>query len=205
MHFFTTLFAPFSGPFAPLRTPMAAGFVVAMLAITGCQTVPMKETVPVTTQAPEPQPAREPEPIPEPTPEPPPEPPPALVAPAPVVVLPDFRSDATTPKAYRRDAAEHIYRTYPTRIYKGRLPPLIASVAVFELHIDSLGEVVKVNWVRGPWHRPDIMADIEQLARGAAPYPAPVAMAGVVYTDVWLYDQTGLFQLATLTEGQRSK
>ena len=30
-------------------------------------------------------------------------------------------------------------------------------------------------------------------------------MAGVVYTDVWLYDQTGLFQLATLTEGQRSK
>ena len=201
MHFFTTLFAPFSGPFAPLRTAMAAGFVVAMLAITGCQTVPMKETVPVTTQAPEPQPAREPEPIPEPT----PEPPPALVAPAPVVVLPDFRSDATTPKAYRRDAAEHIYRTYPTRIYKGRLPPLIASVAVFELHIDSLGEVVKVNWVRGPWHRPDIMADIEQLARGAAPYPAPVAMAGVVYTDVWLYDQTGLFQLATLTEGQRSK
>ena len=201
MHFFTTLFAPFSGPFAPLRAPMAAGFVVAMLAITGCQTVPMKETVPVTTQAPEPQPAREPEPIPEPT----PEPPPALVAPAPVVVLPDFRSDATTPKAYRRDAAEHIYRTYPTRIYKGRLPPLIASVAVFELHIDSLGEVVKVNWVRGPWHRPDIMADIEQLARGAAPYPAPVAMAGVVYTDVWLYDQTGLFQLATLTEGQRSK
>jgi len=201
MHFFTTLFAPFSGPFAPLRTPTAAGFVVAMLAMTGCQTVPMKETVPVTTQAPEPQPAREPEPIPEPT----PEPPPALVAPAPVVVLPDFRSDATTPKAYRRDAAEHIYRTYPTRIYKGRLPPLIASVAVFELHIDSLGEVVKVNWVRGPWHRPDIMADIEQLARGAAPYPAPVAMAGVVYTDVWLYDQTGLFQLATLTEGQRSK
>lgn len=49
------------------------------------------------------------------------------------------------------------------------------------------------------------MTDIEQLARGAAPYPAPVAMSGVIYTEVWLYDKTGLFQLATLTEGQRGK
>ena len=106
---------------------------------------------------------------------------------------------------YRRDAAEHIYRTYPTRIYKGRLPPLIASVAVVDLHINSVGEVVKVEWVRAPRHLPQIMTDIEQLARGAAPYPAPVAMAGVIYTEVWLYDKTGLFQLATLTEGQRGK
>ena len=106
---------------------------------------------------------------------------------------------------HRRDAAEHIYRTYPTRIYKGRLPPLIASVAVVDLHINSVGEVVKVEWVRAPRHLPQIMTDIEQLARGAAPYPAPVAMAGVIYTEVWLYDKTGLFQLATLTEGQRGK
>ena len=129
---------------------------------------------------------------------------PVLAEPAPQP-SPDFSSTATTPLDYRRDAAEHLYRTYPTRIYKGRLPPLIASVAVFEVHIDSLGEFVTSRWVRAPWHRPDIMADIERIAKQAAPYPAPIHMPGVVYTDVWLYDKSGLFQLATLTEGQRGK
>ena len=49
------------------------------------------------------------------------------------------------------------------------------------------------------------MVDIEDMVRAAAPYPAPVRMPGVIYTDVWLYDKSGLFQLDTLTEGQRSK
>jgi periplasmic protein TonB len=178
--------------------------LVVLLA--GCQSVVLTEPVAPPAEAPPPPPPEPPPPEPEITPPepppPPPPPPPPVEEPAP---LPEFRSAAPTPFAYRRDAAEHIYRTYPTRIYKGRLPPLIASVAVVDLHINSVGEVVKVEWVRAPRHLPQIMTDIEQLARGAAPYPAPVAMAGVIYTEVWLYDKTGLFQLATLTEGQRGK
>ena len=178
-----------------------AGFgawVLLVVLLAGCQSVVLTEPVAPPAEAPPPEPEITP---PEPPPPPPP-PPPPVEEPAP---LPEFRSAAPTPFAYRRDAAEHIYRTYPTRIYKGRLPPLIASVAVVDLHINSVGEVVKVEWVRAPRHLPQIMTDIEQLARGAAPYPAPVAMAGVIYTEVWLYDKTGLFQLATLTEGQRGK
>ncbi len=185
------------------RTGLGAWvFLAALLA--GCQSVVLTEPVAPPAEAPPPPPPTAPPPEPEITPPepPPPPPPPPVEEPAP---LPEFRSEAPTPLAYRRDAAEHIYRTYPTRIYKGRLPPLIASVAVVDLHINSLGELVKVEWVRAPRHLPQIMTDIEQLARGAAPFPAPVAMAGVIYTEVWLYDKTGLFQLATLTEGQRGK
>jgi len=187
------------------RAGFGAWVLLAVL-LTGCQSVVLTEPVTPPAEAPPPPPPEPPSPEPEITPPepppPPPPPPPPVAEPAP---LPEFRSEAPTPRAYRRDAAEHIYRTYPTRIYKGRLPPLIASVAVVDLHINSVGEVVKVEWVRAPRHLPQIMTDIEQLARGAAPYPAPVAMAGVIYTEVWLYDKTGLFQLATLTEGQRGK
>ena len=183
------------------RAGFAAWVLLAAL-LAGCQSVVLTEPSAPPAEAP---PAPEP-PAPErvitPLEPPPPPPPPPVQEAAP---LPEFRSKAQTPRAYRRDAAEHIYRTYPTRIYKGRLPPLIASVAVVDLHIDSMGEVVKIEWVRAPRHLPQIMTDIEQLARGAAPYPAPVAMPGVIYTEVWLYDKTGLFQLVTLTEGQRGK
>jgi protein TonB len=187
------------------RAGLGAWVLLAAL-LAGCQSVVLTEPVAPPAEAPPPPPPAPPPPEPEITPPepppPPPPPPPPVEEPAP---LPEFRSEAPTPRAYRRDAAEHIYRTYPTRIYKGRLPPLIASVAVVDLHINSLGEVVKIEWVRAPRHLPQIMTDIEQLARGAAPYPAPVAMSGVIYTEVWLYDKTGLFQLATLTEGQRGK
>jgi periplasmic protein TonB len=92
-----------------------------------------------------------------------------------------------------------------TRIYKGKMPPLLMAVAVLEVDIDTMGDVAAIRWARAPKHLPHVMADIEGMVREAAPYPAPVRMPGVVYTDVWLYDKSGLFQLTTLTEGQRSK
>jgi hypothetical protein len=42
------------------------------------------------------------------------------------------------------------------------------------------------------------------MVRAAAPFPVPVHMGGVIYTDVWLWDKSGRFQLDTLTEGQQS-
>ena len=43
------------------------------------------------------------------------------------------------------------------------------------------------------------------MVKRAAPYPPPAKMTGgtVKYVDVWLVNKTGLFQLDTLTEGQR--
>jgi hypothetical protein len=46
------------------------------------------------------------------------------------------------------------------------------------------------------------MADIERSVRSAAPFPVPVKMGRVTYTDTWLWHKSGRFQLDTLTEGQ---
>jgi hypothetical protein len=47
-----------------------------------------------------------------------------------------------------------------------------------------------------------VVAEIERAVRSASPFPAPVKMGRVTYTDTWLWDKSGRFQLDTLTEGQ---
>ena len=111
-------------------------------------------------------------------------------------------SAASSPREFRRDAAAQIYKLNANRIYKGKLQPLLYAVGVFEVDIDSRGNVVKTSWLRAPSHAPEVMAEIDRIVRQAAPYPAPVKMGRVTYTDVWLWDKSGSFQLDTLTEGQ---
>jgi hypothetical protein len=53
-----------------------------------------------------------------------------------------------------------------------------------------------------PRNAPRVAQEIEQLVRAAAPYPAPVHMGSVTYTETWLWDKSGHFQLDTLTQGQ---
>lgn len=146
-----------------------------------------------------------------------PAPPPALPAPPLAVVpappppavstlpAPDLISQAGSPLEYRKDGARHIYQRNSTRIYKGQLPPLMHAVGVLQVEVDGRGNVRNVNWMRAPSHVPDVMREIERTVRDAAPFPAPVRMGGVTYTDIWLWDKSGNFQLDTLTEGQRSK
>ncbi|MDH4482817.1 MAG: hypothetical protein QE279_08935 [Rhodoferax sp.] len=127
----------------------------------------------------------------------PPAPPPAPV------VLPSHVSHAITPKDYRRDAATHLYGKVSERIYKGKMPPLLHAVGVLQVDIDRSGGVTDVRWMRAPKHAPSVMAEIERTVRAAAPYPAPIRMERVTYTDTWLWHKTGHFQLDTLSEGQR--
>ena len=84
----------------------------------------------------------------------------------------------------------------------GRLPRLLFSVGVVNVEIDARGEVSAIQWARAPRNAPRVMAEIEDLVRAAAPYPAPVLLGGVIYTDTWLWDKSGRFQLDTLTQGQ---
>jgi len=112
-------------------------------------------------------------------------------------------SGAATPRAYRADAAKHLYANNAQRIYKGQLPPMLYAVGVLEVDIDRYGRVQRLSWMRAPKHAPEVIAEIERTVRGAAPYPVPARMGKVTYTDTWLWDKTGQFQLDTLTEGQR--
>jgi protein TonB len=111
-------------------------------------------------------------------------------------------SHAATPRAYRADAASHIYAKNPERIYKGKMPPLLYAVGVLQVEVDGRGYVKHVSWMRAPSQAPEVMREIEHMVRAAQPYPAPTRMGGVVYTDTWLWHKSGRFQLDTLTEGQ---
>jgi periplasmic protein TonB len=142
-------------------------------------------------------------------------PPPAARAPAPQVEQPaeaqtapsgavasSRRSDAATPRAYRTDAASHLYAANQERIFKGKLPPLLYAIGVLQVELDGRGNVRSLNWMRAPKHAPEVIAEIERTVRAAAPFPMPARMGKVVYTDTWLWHKSGHFQLDTLTEGQ---
>ncbi|RFO97678.1 hypothetical protein DIC66_07415 [Rhodoferax lacus] len=137
-----------------------------------------------------------------------PPPPPPAPAPAPVVQAPQPLpflgkvSNAPTPRDYRRDAASHLYGKNVGRIYAGKMPPLLYAVGVLQVDIDGRGNVTDIRWMRAPTQAPEVMADIERSVRSAAPFPAPVKMGRVTYTDTWLWHKSGRFQLDTLTEGQ---
>ena len=113
-------------------------------------------------------------------------------------------SQASDSKAYRTDAARHLYAAYSHRIYRGKLPPLIHAVVVVETEVDAQGRVVDVNFVRVPTHAPEVVTAVRNMLRDASPLPVPERMGGgsVKYTDIWLVDKSGRFQLDTLTEGQ---
>lgn len=127
--------------------------------------------------------------------------PPPTVAPPPAEPLGRV-SGAATPLDYRRDAANHLYGKNSHRIFKGKMPPLLYAIGVLQVEVDGRGRVSATNWMRAPSHAPEVIAEIERTVRLAAPYPAPVRMGRVTYTDTWLWHKSGLFQLDTLTEGQ---
>lgn len=124
------------------------------------------------------------------------------VAAAPATPPNSMISTASTPREYRRDAASHLYGQNKQRIYKGKMPPLLYAIGVLQVDVDGRGNVMRTSWMRAPNHAPEVVAEIERTVRQAAPFPAPVRMGRVTYTDTWLWHKSGLFQLDTLTEGQ---
>lgn len=152
---------------------------------------PLPTPAPVTPPAP-----------PAPAPKPPPAPAPAPVPPASTETAPVLQSLATDPNDYRQDAARHLYHHYSHRIYKGKLPPLLKAVGVVDVVVGPKGQVLKITWWRAPRHA-DITQEIENLILSAGPYPAPVKLRNVTYTETWLWHDSGRFQLDTLTEGQK--
>ena len=119
-------------------------------------------------------------------------------------VLPSFQSvsAALDAKAYRLDAARHVYQAYASRIFKGHLPPLIHAVVVVETTVDAAGRALEIKVVRGPSHAPDVTQAVVEMIRRASPLPAPSNANGFKFTEIWLVNKDGRFQLDALTEGQ---
>ncbi len=139
-------------------------------------------------------------------PEPPPAPPiavPPAQAQSPATTGISTRTSyAATPRDYRRDGAAHLYARNTQRIFSGKMPPLLYAIGVIQVDINASGAVTAIRWMRAPRHAPEVVAEIERSVRSAAPFPAPIKMGKVTYTDTWLWHKSGQFQLDTLTEGQ---
>ncbi|RUR70416.1 hypothetical protein EJP67_25500 [Variovorax guangxiensis] len=114
---------------------------------------------------------------------------------------------AQTPavRAYRKIGARHIYSKYASRIYKGKLPPLVYAVVVVETDIDATGKVVNVTFSRTPSHAPEVAPMIAEMIKAASPLPNPGKLGGHTYVDTWLWDRSDKFQIDSLTQGQRSR
>jgi periplasmic protein TonB len=114
---------------------------------------------------------------------------------------------AQTPavRAYRKIGSGAIYKAYPTRIHKGKIPPLVYAVVVVETDIDATGKVVNVGFSRTPSHAPEVPPMIAELIRKASPLPSPGRLGAHTYVDTWLWDKSGTFQLDSRTLGQRSR
>ncbi len=111
-------------------------------------------------------------------------------------------STAETPAEYKKDVARHIYTSYSSRVRKGKLEPLLYGVAIVDTDVDAAGNVLNVTLRRppaaaevGPW--------IVRMIQGASPLPVPARMGPGKFTEIWLVEKAGTFQLDTLSEGQR--
>jgi len=126
------------------------------------------------------------------------------MVPAPLLPGPPNASQAEIEKEYRIDGARHLYAAYPMRIWRGKMQPLLYGVMIVETEIDAAGQVLNVDVVRKP-AAAEVAPWVIAMIRRAAPFPAPTKMAGasVKYTEIWLVDKSGLFQVDTLTEGQK--
>lgn len=127
---------------------------------------------------------------------------PAVIGPVPAAKGSARVSSATTERAYRQDGATHLYGLNADRIYKGRLPPLLYAIGTLQVQLDATGRVTGMSWMRAPRHAPEVIREIEATVRRASPFPAPARIGRMTYTDTWLWDKSGRFQLDTLTEGQ---
>lgn len=126
--------------------------------------------------------------------------------PTPLSIESPAPSDAADVKAYRTDAARHVYQTYPMQIWKGKLPSMLHAVAVVQTTVDATGQVTAVQFIREPAVSKETMPWIVQMVRRASPFPAPRVAGpteGLSWVEIWLVDGSGRFQLDALTEGQR--
>jgi len=114
-------------------------------------------------------------------------------------------SQAADMRAYRIDGARHIYESYPHRVYRGKLPPLMHAIVVVETVLDETGQVKEINILRAPSHAPDVTAAVREMIQRVTPFPTPARLGAVTWTETWLVDRSGRFQLDVLSEGQRSE
>ena len=143
------------------------------------------------------------------TPPPAPAPAPAVPAPAatpappppPVVAM----SSALTLDAYKAEVAQRIYAS-SSELSSGRPQNLLRAVIVLNVVVDRNGQPTRITIQRTPGD-PEAEQRAILSVRRAAPYPRPSnailrGSGGVEFSETWLFNDDGRFQLRTLAQGQ---
>ena len=96
---------------------------------------------------------------------------------------------------YRAQAARHVYATYQQRIFKGKLPPLLYAIAIIETVVDRNGNVISAVVTREPASAKEIGPWAVSMIRAASPFPRPTSGTTTRFSEIWLVDESGAFQL----------
>jgi len=111
-------------------------------------------------------------------------------------------SAAASEQDYRQDAARHLYAMYPDQVLKGMVRANVYAIMVTETTVDAQGKVLNVRVLRKPAEAHEVTPWVVELIRKASPLPPPLRLKRARYVETWLVDQSGQFQVRTLTEGQ---
>lgn len=108
-------------------------------------------------------------------------------------------------ETWKRAAAERIHAANTKELFAGRPHHLLQAVIVVEATVDRTGKVTQSRIVRSPGIKALDQVALSSL-KAASPLPAPptalVARGTLVYSETWLFQNDGRFQVRTLAMAQ---
>ena len=174
----------------PAQAETRYAVIAAALALAGCEVLqPQTGMVP-----PRSQPAAAPVVVP---------------APATPVAAPAPDRPGLTLQEYQKEIAIAIVGSNVEQTFKGKLPPLLRSVVVLQVSIDSQGMPARVTMFRS-----NGFVELEKSAIAAvyraAPYPVPgrsllAGHSSITFTESFLFRNDGRFQVRTVAEQQSTE
>ena len=121
-------------------------------------------------------------------------------------VAPAAASSARTVDEYKREVAVRIQQRNPAWVHDERPQALLRAVIVARIKVDAVGNP-QVEIVRSP--DAEMSQRVVQSVRTAAPLPAPpralAAQLSAGYTESWLFNTDGRFQIRTVARPQMNE